>query len=75
MTVEQIMDEVLGLPDEVRALLADRLLESLDPAEDDHDLQLWMAEARRRREEVREGRVRTVSGDEALAQVRRALAR
>lgn len=75
MTVEQIMDEVLGLPDEVRALLADRLLESLDPAEGDHDLQLWMAEARRRREEVREGRVRTVSGDEALAQVRRALAR
>jgi hypothetical protein len=34
MTVEQIVDEALGLPSEARALLADRLVESLDPAED-----------------------------------------
>jgi hypothetical protein len=32
MTVEQIVDEALGLPSEARALLADRLVESLDPA-------------------------------------------
>ena len=34
MTVEQIVEEAHGLPSEVRALLADRLVESLDPAED-----------------------------------------
>ena len=33
MTVEQITDEVLALPDEARAQLADRLVESLDPGE------------------------------------------
>ena len=75
MTVEQIVDEALGLPSEARALLADRLVESLDPAEDGHVRQLWVAEAIRRRDEVRSGRVRAVPGEEALAQVRRASAR
>ena len=74
MTVEQIVDEALGLPSEARALLADRLVESLDPAEDGYVRQLWMAEAFRRRDEVRTGRVRTVPGEEGLAQVRRAVA-
>ena len=75
MTVEQIVDEALGLPSEARALLADRLVESLDPAEDGYVRRLWVAEALRRRDDVRSGRVRTVSGEEALAQVRRAVAR
>lgn len=75
MTVEQIVEEALGLPSEARALLADRLVESLDPAEDGYVHQLWLAEAMRRRDEVRSGRVQTISGEEALAQVRRAVAR
>ena len=74
MTVEQIVDEALGLPSEARALLADRLVESLDPAEDGYVRQLWAAEAMRRRDEVRAGRVLAVPGDEGLAQVRRAVA-
>ena len=75
MTVEQIVEEALGLPSEARALLADRLVESLDPAEDGYVHQLWLAEAMRRRDEVRSGRVQTISGEEALAQVRRSVAR
>jgi len=75
MTVEQIVDEALGLPSEARALLADRLVESLDPAEDGYVRQLWAAEAMRRRDEVRAGRVLAVPGEEGLAQVRRAVAR
>ena len=73
MTVEQIVDEALGLPSEARALLADRLVESLDPAEDGYVRQLWAAEARRRRDDVRAGRVLAVSGEEGLARVRRAV--
>ncbi|MEO7299999.1 MAG: addiction module protein [Verrucomicrobiota bacterium] len=75
MTVEQIAEEALGLPSEARALLADRLVESLDPAEDGHIRKLWAAEALRRRDDVRSGRVKTIPGDEALARVRRAVAR
>jgi len=75
LTVEQIAEEALSLPSEARALLADRLVESLDPAEDGYVHQLWIAEARRRRDDIRNGRVMTIPGDEALAQVRQAFAR
>lgn len=75
LTVEQITEEALSLPSEARALLADRLVESLDPAEDGYVRQLWIAEARRRRDDVRAGRVQTIPGAEALARVRQAVAR
>ena len=75
LTVEQIAEEALSLPSEARALLADRLVESLDPAEDGYVHQLWIVEARRRRDDVRSGRVQTIPGDEAMAQVRQEFAR
>ena len=75
MTVEQVAEEALALPSEARALLADRLVESLDPAEDGYIRQLWVAEARRRRDDIRSGRVKTIPSDEALAQVKRAVAK
>ena len=75
MTLEQIVDEALGLPSEARALLADRLVESLDPAEDGYVRQLWIAETMRRRNEVRAGLVLAMPGEEGLAQVRRAVVR
>ncbi len=68
--VEQITEEALALPSEARALLADRLVESLNPGEDGYIRQLWAKEALARRNEVREGRVKTIPGDEALASVR-----
>ena len=73
MTMDQIAKEALALPSEARALLADRLVESLDAAEANRIDKLWATKARRRRDEVREGRVQTVAGDEALAQVRRSV--
>lgn len=75
LTVEQIAEEALALPSEARALLADRLVESLDPAEDGYIQQLWATEARRRRDDVRAGCVQTIPGDEALDRVRRAFTR
>jgi putative addiction module component (TIGR02574 family) len=75
MSVEQITDEVMALPSEARALLADRLVESLDPAEDGYIHRLWVTETRRRLDDVRSGRVKTIPGEEALVQVRQTLAR
>ncbi|MEW6038399.1 MAG: addiction module protein [Pseudomonadota bacterium] len=75
LTVEQIAEEALALPSEARALLADRLVESLDPTEDGYIRQLWTAEARQRLDEVRTGRVQTIPGGEALERVRKNLAR
>jgi len=74
-TPEQIAQAALDLPSEARALLADRLVESLDPSEDGHLRKLWSKEIRRRRDDVRSGKVRTIPGDEALKRVRRAVAR
>ena len=75
MTVEQIAEEALALPSEARAQLADRLVESLDPAEDGYIRQLWAAEALRRRDDVRSGRVEAIPGEEALARVRNSVGR
>jgi hypothetical protein len=50
-------------------------VESLDSVEDEKIHRLWAAEALRRRDEVRGGRVKTIPGDKALARVRKAVAR
>lgn len=71
-TVEQMADEALSLP-EARALLADRLVETLDPLENGYIRQLWAAEARARRDDVRNGLVKTIPGQEALAHVRKSV--
>ena len=75
MTVEQIATEALALPSEERALLADHLVESLDASEVSRIDRVWATEAKRRRDEVRSGKVKMIPGDEALAQVRRSLGR
>ncbi len=75
ITVEQIAEEALALPSEARALLADRLVESLDPAEDGYIRQLWVKEALRRIEDVRSGSVATIPGEAAFAQVNAAIGR
>jgi putative addiction module component (TIGR02574 family) len=75
MTVEQIEKEALTLPSEARALLADKLVESLDHAAVNQLDKLWATEAKRRRDEVRQGRVKTVPGKEGLARVRRSVGR
>ena len=73
MTIDELAEEALSLPSETRALLADRLVESLDGTTCNRIDQLWISEAKRRRDEVRSGRVKTIPGDEGLARVRRAL--
>lgn len=75
LTFEEISEKALSLPRESRALLADRLAESLDPAENGYIKQLWSAETLRRRDDVRSGRVQAIPGPEALAWVRNSVAK
>ena len=74
-TVEQLAKQAMTLPTESRARLADLLVESLDAEELGRIDQMWIAEAKRRRDEVRAGRVETIPGEEALRMVRNALDR
>ncbi len=75
MTVDELAEEALSLPSEERATLADRLVESLDPADDANLHRVWGVEAMRRLADVREGRVQSVDGEDALKRVRKAVGR
>jgi len=75
ITVERLAEEALKLPSESRARLADLLVESLDAEALGRVEQVWVAEAKRRRDDVRAGRVQTIPGDQALRKVRDAVGR
>lgn len=75
MSFDQLEKEALALPGEARARLAARLAESLEAPEFGRIDRLWGAEAKRRRDEVRQGKVQTIPGPEGLARVRRSLGR
>ena len=75
LTLDQITEEALRLPATSRALLADKLVESLDSEDVDEIQRLWSAEAIRRRDEVRSGQVQPVPGEEVLEEVRRLVGR
>lgn len=72
---EQIVDGALSLPPEERAHLIDRLIESLDPSRESEHHDAWVAEIRRRIDDVRSGRVKPIPGDEAFDRVLRAIER
>ncbi len=60
---------VLHLPLQDRAHLAQRLLASLDQLPADEARQLWLVEAQRRADEIDQGKVLLVSGEELENQV------
>jgi hypothetical protein len=72
-SIEQLTTEVLALPSASRALLAEKLVESLEFDTDETLQAIWVAEAKKRRDEVRNGTVMPISGEEGFAQVRQLL--
>jgi Putative addiction module component len=70
-SIEQLTEEILSLPSELRALLADKLVENLEFDTDPAIQAVWVTEAKRRRDEVRSGSIQPIPGEDALAQVRR----
>ena len=70
-SIEQLTEEILSLPDESRALLADKLVESLEFDADSAIQTVWVTEAKRRLDEVRNGSIQPISGEDALMQIRR----
>ena len=58
--VDDLLDEVLGLPAEERSALAVALLDSLETADEAKLSDVWRVEVNRRRTELRAGRVQAV---------------
>jgi Putative addiction module component len=72
-SIEQLTTEILALPSASRALLAEKLVESLEFDTDEPLQTTWVTKAKRRRDEVRNGTVTPISGEEGFAQVRQQL--
>lgn len=63
---EKIIYAALQLPPDIRALIAEKLLESLDYEEPFELSQEWKAEIERRCQEIDNGTVQLIPGDQVL---------
>lgn len=70
LPVEKIAELALALSSDARALLADRLVESLDPLTDDDIRSAWIDESQARLHALQTGEVQAIPRAEALARVR-----
>lgn len=70
---EELESEILGLPANSRALLAEKILASLDELPPEETEQLWIDEAERRLDEVIAGTSESVPAREALNNLRQKL--
>ena len=68
MTMKELIEEVVSLPVEERAIVADSILRSLNPPESDIDRKGAQV-AQRRLTELRAGKVKPVPGEEVFARI------
>jgi len=73
LSVEMVAQEALGLPTGERALLAEKLLDSLAGETNTDVDRAWVDEVRRRRAAVRDGSATLIDGPDAVRQARAAI--
>lgn len=71
--IEELESEAMRLSLEERARLAKKLLLSLDAPSEEENLALWVAEAERRLEQLREGMAKEIPAEEAFLKARAAI--
>ncbi len=67
-SVDKLTMQAMTLSGEARALLAERLVESLDQESISN---IWLDEAKKRRDEVRRGEVKPIAGLAVMEEVRK----
>ena len=75
LSVEELIQEALSLPNATRVFLVEKLIESLESDIDENIQNSWNIEAKNRRDEIRNHTVEPISGEIALAQIRQILER
>jgi hypothetical protein len=70
ISVNELAIKAMSMSGEARALLAEKLVESLDQ---ELVRDIWLTEAKRRRDEVRSGQVKPIPGIDAMESVRKLL--
>jgi putative addiction module component (TIGR02574 family) len=71
---KELFNEAISLPVEIRTQLVEKLLLSLNPLQKEID-KLWAKEAEKRVEEIRSGKVKTVSGEKVFKKILHRLSR
>jgi len=69
VTSEDILEQLLSLPVETRARLAQQLLESLEPP-NERNRRLWAEEVESRLDAFERGELKAVPGEEVFARLR-----
>jgi len=72
-SIEQLVTQAMELPGKSRARLAELLVESLEADDIGPVEKAWLAEAKRRRDDVRADRVEPIAGEDALLSVRNSI--
>jgi hypothetical protein len=67
-SVEELATKAMALPGEARALLAERLVESLN---EESVSEIWLTETKKRRDEVRSGQIKPIPGVKVMEEVRK----
>jgi Putative addiction module component len=70
LTLEELISEATALPDAGKAILIDKIVESMTGQIDRDILVAGVQKAQERLAEIDRGAVQTISGDIALAQIR-----
>ncbi len=72
-TLDQLISEATALPDADKAILVDKIMESMAQTNDCDILREGVKKAQERIAEIDRGEVQTIPGDVALAQIRQLL--
>ncbi len=70
MKTEELMSMADSLPVDIKTKLIDKLLNSLNPTSKEID-ELWKTEAERRVEEIKNGKVKPIPGEEVFKEIRK----
>ena len=70
LTLDQLISEATALPDAAKAVLVDKIVESMGEQIDQDILAEGVKKAQKRMAEIDSGAVQTIPGDIALAQIR-----
>lgn len=65
----KFLDVAESLPIEMRIAIIDRLLETIQPQDEEIE-RLWIAEAERRADEIESGKVKPIPGEQVLREIR-----
>jgi len=70
LKTEELFEEAISLPVDIRSQLIDKLLLSLNPAQKDID-EMWAKAAEERVDEIKNGKVKTIPGEQVFNKIKK----